>query len=211
MCSLNLESCHPPLAQNNNADNKPTYGEVVDLKKQTPNSKKSTWAEIRLLSNDEASRAAAWASTMEVKGLLKGLETSMTFLMSRERRRRAWQIGWQLCTQVLIRHVSKSRCSCQFIHYRLRGIFEWASHYQKWFSFQDYSTLTTQVVAGFCALVMKLQHVCFEPPACSGPLHILFRFQRDHFAKSLFPKQKDNSLGRVCEMCPPKRFWLCTF
>lgn len=69
--------------------------------------------------------------------------------------------------------------------------------------------LTTQVVAGFCALVMKLQHVCYEITTCSGPLRILSRFQRDHFAKSLPPMQNDSSLGRICEMCPPKRFWLC--
>lgn len=216
MCSLNLESCHAPLTQNNSADtsrflhNKPTYGEVVDLKKQTPNSKKSTWAEIRLLNNDEASRAAAWASTMEVKGLLKGLETSMTFLMSQERRRRAQQIGWQLCTQVLIQRVSNSHRSCQFIHCRLRAIFEWASRYQEWFSFQDYSIFDNSSCRRLLCFGDEATTCLFWNYDMQQTFAYTLQVSERPLCKVTFSQAKRHSRGRVCEMCPPKRFWLCT-
>lgn len=47
-----------------------------------------TWAEVRLIDADEANRAASQSSYAEIKKMLTGLESSMTYLLGQERRRR---------------------------------------------------------------------------------------------------------------------------
>lgn len=57
-----------------------------DVQKRGP----GTWAEVRLVEADQAAAKAKQTSYHEIKRILQGLESSMTYLLGQERRRRLY-------------------------------------------------------------------------------------------------------------------------
>ena len=49
-----------------------------------------TWAGVRLMEADQAAKAAKQTSYQEIKKILQGLHSSMTYLLGQERRRRLY-------------------------------------------------------------------------------------------------------------------------